>query len=75
MATLTVDSDRLCLNGGMIVYQYPEGDADTVSWPLTDNDRKLLARALYGEYEMGNLTERTVILPDGTDFHIDDHIE
>jgi hypothetical protein len=61
----------LYLNGEILLHRYPEGDCDSINWPLRDKDRDNLRATLYGEFECGNLTERTVILPDGTKFDID----
>lgn len=58
-------------------------DCDTIHWPFgssglpafpPERDRENLACALFDEFEMGYLKERTVVLPDGTAFNIDDNM-
>lgn len=65
---------NLHLGDGILLVRYPEGDCDAIGWPLTKKDRANLASALYDEFEMGNLRERTVLLPNGTEFNIDDNL-
>ena len=62
----------LLLGGRMLLIRYPEGDCDRISWP--NPDLPALARALYDEYEMGNLDSRIVLLPYATEFNIDEHV-
>lgn len=58
-------------NEVILLVRYPEGDCDCINWPFEGKDRRNLASALFDEYEMGFLKERTVLLPDGTEFNID----
>jgi hypothetical protein len=68
------DKHVLHLNGRMLLVRYPEGDCDSIVWPFGDNDRRNLASALFDAYETGDLAERTVLLPDGTEFDIDSNL-
>jgi len=88
MVTLTAKPgswgiQNLYLNGGLLLVVYGGGDCDTIHWPFGASkleaydeakDRSNLASALYDEFEMGNLNERTVLLPDGTEFNIDSNL-
>ena len=68
---LVIDGD-LHLNEDILLVRYPEGDVDTIPFPFKkDKDRKNLASALYDSYEFGEIDERVVLLPDGTEFDID----
>lgn len=68
----------------MLLYVYPAGDCDVASWPMVtpwegstytpERQRGILAGALYDAWEMGHVKERTVLLPDGTEFNIDDEL-
>src|SRR3990172_6760215 len=54
---LTVENGKLHYNDDIFVYQYDEGDADTIRWPLQGKKgRKLLAGALYDLYEVGEIS-------------------
>lgn len=58
----------------LLLHAYPEGDCDVALWPLTsDEDRKILACALYGERECNEFfkSPSTIELPDGTEFDFD----
>lgn len=58
----------------LLLHVYPEGDCDRTPWPLSsDEDRKILACALYGERECNEFfkTPSTIELPDGTEFDFD----
>lgn len=79
MPKLTVDPHGygradLYMENCIILVRYPEGDCDTITWPLTGDGRTHLASALYDIYETGGLTVRDVTLPDGTTFNIDDNL-
>lgn len=66
---LFLNEDRILL------VRYPAGDCDTIPFPFTnEEDRHNLASALFDEYEFGEITERTVLLPDGTEFNIEDNL-
>lgn len=62
----------LYLDGRILLRVYPEGDCDSICWPMKKKDKDNLAAALFDEYEMGNLKERSVLLPNGQQFNIDD---
>lgn len=66
------DEQELYLGDDILLYRYPEGDCDCIQWP--NPDKAKLASCLYGEFECGNLKTRTVELPDGTTFDIDEHV-
>jgi hypothetical protein len=59
--------DRLCI----LVYRYPEGDCDTISWPNPNEDH--LRSCLFDARETGMIPgdTRKVLLPDGSEFSID----
>ena len=65
----------LYLGDDILLVQYMAGDCDAINWPFAAGDAARLASALYGEFECGRLTERTVELPDGTLFDIDANLE
>lgn len=72
MIQLTTDTNgNLWLHDDILIVRYPEGDCDTITFPFGENDRKNLVSALYDAYEVGELDERIVLLPDGTQFNID----
>jgi hypothetical protein len=71
----------------LLVHVYPAGDCDTCAWPMTqdagassytvEKQRGILASALYDAYETGaisNYKERTVLLPDGETFNVDEEL-
>ena len=70
------NNPNLFLNEGRILLvRYPAGDYDTIPFPFTnEEDRHNLASALYDEYEFGNLSSRTVLLPDGQPFNIEGNL-
>lgn len=78
-ATLTVKGTHLYTpEGSALVHRYPGGDIDLVPWPLPNATwRHHLATALYDEAEcevwMGQ--DRKVILPDGTEFGIEENYD
>ncbi len=56
----------------MIIVSYDAGDCDSINWPNPNLEN--LARALYGDRECGIIPDHPVVLlPDGTEFNIDDH--
>lgn len=86
---LTVVDGHLYFAGHIILRVYPDGDCDSVGWPFGSDyafvdpkdmpsviagDRENLAVALYDMYECGTIKERTVALPDGTAFNIDNNM-
>lgn len=79
MQTLSVHDGVLFLGAEILLCRYEAGDCDTIHWPLrrveyegwTLDDAANLRTALYDAYEMGQLTERSVLLPDGQRFDID----
>lgn len=56
---------------------YPGGDCDQIKFPFEGDEWKgKLAHALYDEVEMGRIANnRVVLLPDGTPFNIDQHMD
>jgi len=70
---LTNRSGDLYLNGEILIYRYICGDCDAISWPNPNPQR--LASVLFDAFECGDLRSRTVLLPDGTEFDIDDNLE
>jgi hypothetical protein len=66
------DNGNLWLHDDILIVKYPEGDCDTITFPFGKDDRKNLASALFDAYECGELNERIVLLPDNTQFNIDD---
>lgn len=85
---LTAKDGYLYLGEHILIRCYPAGDCDTINWPFghrayaggpatetrIKHDRENLAVALYDAYETGLLSERTVALPDGTAFNIDNNM-
>jgi len=71
---------NLYVGGELLVYAYPMGDVDLIPWPRSpDKPAKewtgQLACALFDAREMGYWDGNAVQLPDGTEFHPDDHLE
>lgn len=59
----------------ILIVRYGEGDCDTIPFPLrTKKERKNLASALFDAYECGDINSRTVLLPNGEEFNIDDNL-
>jgi hypothetical protein len=72
---LIVDSGILHAGDEILIYRYPDGDCDTIGWPLRDDQRGLLASALFDERECGTIPQvESVFLPDGEKFNIDDEL-
>jgi hypothetical protein len=65
----------LYLGEDILLVQYGGGDCDTIQWPFGVNCRANLAAALFDAYEMGDIKERQVLLPDGEVFDIDANLE
>jgi len=60
-------------NGNVIIYRYRAGDVDLIKWPLPEEDRRMLAAALYDGREMGDIPNSSIVLlPDGTQFDFED---
>lgn len=63
----------------LLVRMYDAGDFDTCPWPMEQQHRKLLARALFDERETNETwlhNEDVIIeLPDGTAFDFDQLVE
>jgi hypothetical protein len=59
----------------IVLVIYPEGDCDFIPWPMNGKWNAELASALYDAYESGVISERSVELPDGSVFDIDEHVE
>lgn len=80
MTHLTDNDGDLYLGDSILLVRYPEGDCDTIKWPLRqgrddeDKGRHDLASALYEASECGEFEGRTVLLPDGSKFNIDDNL-
>lgn len=75
MIQLTERNERLYLNGSRLIFRYPEGDCDSIPWPMTTKEhREHLASCLYDAFESGEIDKRTVALPDHTPFNIDDNL-
>lgn len=72
MAKLINRSGDLYLNDDILIYRYINGDCDTISWPNPKPHH--LASVLFDAFECGDLRSRTVLLPDGTEFNIDDNL-
>lgn len=89
MITLIAEDGRLCTpldavqdpdlkeffsGNPAVIYHHPEGDHDSIPWPMLPEHKRMLASALYDDIECGTIPpDRTVILPDGTLFNIDEH--
>lgn len=60
-------------SGQIVLCVYPEGDCDSIPWPMPKKAHKNLTSALFDMRETGELPAdtRSVLLPDGTLFHID----
>lgn len=50
----------------ILVHRYPEGDCDTITWPLGRRDSVNLPRCLFDDRECGIINDQEVLLPDGT---------
>lgn len=61
---LTVSHGNLYYGDNLIVCRYPEGDCDTIHWPMRRKDRENLISALFDMRECGEV-ESPVVLPDG----------
>lgn len=60
----------------VLVFRYPEGDGDSIPWPMKKKHRKMLASCLYDDREMGVIPYvPSVILPDGSEFFIEAELE
>ncbi len=78
MIQLINDKGLLCIpadkdedDPDLILYRYSSGDCDTVNWP--NPNIKLLRGALFDAREMGVIADiPSVLLPDGTQFDIDE---
>lgn len=69
MITLTEKHGILHVGQFAIIIRYPEGDIDSVPWPMSDEDRSTLSVALADAVERGALPEcGSVTLPDGSVF-------
>jgi hypothetical protein len=61
----------------ILLCRYPEGDVDSISWPMPANDdannwQSMLRSALYDARETGIIPNvAAVVLPDGSEFGID----
>jgi hypothetical protein len=56
----------------VLVFRYPEGDCDTIPWPMKKEHRPMLALCLYDDREIGVIPDvPSVILPDGSEFFIE----
>ena len=54
----------------VLIYRYPSEEVDTVAWPIINP--KYLCGALYDAREMGWIPDESIVLlPDGTEFNID----
>jgi len=74
MIKLTTKNGELYLNDEILIVR-KAGDCDTIRFPLiTIEDRQNLASALFDEYEIGEIDDRTVLLPDNTVFNIDENV-
>lgn len=54
----------------IIVHRYPDGDADTIPWPMVrDRDKWLraLRAAIFDDRETGLIGDQQFFLPDGTE--------
>lgn len=52
-------------DGAILIYRYPEGDCDAISWP--NPDMKNLRGVLFDDRECGRFEDEDIIkLPDGT---------
>lgn len=60
----------------ILVCHYPDGDCDTIPWPMTSGKHnKTLAGALYDSREMGLVPDESVfLLPDGKEFCIETNL-
>ena len=78
---LTHKDGDLRLNDELLIFHYPAGDIDTIPWPLKCEFRgqteikRQLASCLFDERECGGWDGDHVLLPDGTKFYPEDHIE
>lgn len=72
MERLTSSDGSLFLKHDILVYRYPAGDCDTLEWP--NPNKQHLASVLFDAFESGELNCRTVLLPDGHEFNIDDNL-
>lgn len=60
----------------VIMCRHPEGDFDPVLWPMEKDSRKKLASVLYDDREMGMIPDvESVILPDGSEFFIEEELK
>lgn len=78
---LTADNGLLYLDGKLLLCIYPAGDCDAPSWPMGRSysytlagEQNILARALFDARECRPDVFYSVVLPDGTEFKLDDHI-
>ena len=80
-ASVGLPDERQQKNGFMLIYHYPLGDVDCITWPWVDAADQLeqggkLAVSLFDAREMGVLpNEESVLLPDGIRFVFDEHLE
>lgn len=60
----------------ILICRYPDGDYDTVRWPMKAKHTKTLAKALYDSREMGLIPDdHAVLLPDATEFDIEANLK
>lgn len=69
------NGDLYLTDEDILLVRYKAGDCDTIPFPLrTKEHKKNLASALFDAYECGEIEERTVLLPNGKTFNIDDNL-
>ena len=71
MPHLTNKDGRLYLADDILVFRYPAGDCDCISWPLQKKQYSQLASCLFDAIECGELAAcDEVLLPNGKPFSI-----
>lgn len=75
MVQLTVVNGYLYVHGEILLVRTLEGDCDRIEFPFrSDASKKDLASSLFDEYEIGEIDTRTVLLPNGELFNIDNNL-
>lgn len=69
-----IDGDVYLSDGDILLFRYPDGDCDTIRWPLTEPAH--LASALFDCVECGQIdcNGYRVKLPNGMLFDIQEHL-